>query len=457
MAKIVYFRTSLFFEEEKLNSLDAQNNEENFVYQQHKKLMMDASPEQQQLLEDLLSSPETAFYSPISRGTTPGTTRFYSPMSSEGEMKSRNKPQPLSISSDGAIEDDSNVDETVNSPRSTEFSLVQQDIAAVRIAMERDGVRPVLVTEGSSGSYFVSASAGGPYKGIFKPRDEEPYGPHNPKLGKRIQRMICPCCHGRSCLVLNAGYTSEASASLVDFHLKLNIVPETIVTSFTSPVFNYRGVETAMAKMKMRSLPRKVGSFQRFVHGYQSASRLPQTAFAELLNNEGFIDQFQRLTVLDFIIRNTDRGLDNFLIKMDGDSEGPRIAAIDNGLAFPHKHPDHVRVYPYGWMVLPQASVKYTKRLADALLLRLQSQQWRRKLMVALEGVWQQDSRFRDNTFRQQMAVMRGQMQNLIEALQKGMSPSELVAMPPLVIYEEMESGALVSTFHAKLACCKCW
>jgi len=37
VAKIVYFRTSLFFEEENLNSLDAQNNEENFVYQQHKK------------------------------------------------------------------------------------------------------------------------------------------------------------------------------------------------------------------------------------------------------------------------------------------------------------------------------------------------------------------------------------------------------------------------------------
>lgn len=74
--------------------------------------------------------------------------------------------------------------------------------------------------------------------------------------------------------------------------------------------------------------------------------------------------QFEKLVILDYIIRNTDRGNDNWLIsyeKADVDAdhvtaqrdnndewikiENPviRIAAIDNGLAFPFKHPDQWR------------------------------------------------------------------------------------------------------------------
>ena len=88
--------------------------------------------------------------------------------------------------------------------------------------------------------------------------------------------------------------------------------------------------------------------------------------------------QFERLVVLDYIIRNTDRGNDNWLIKYTkpggskqgtpakGDPENPEehqthtpidVAAIDNGLAFPIKHPDSWRAYPYHWAWLPAAKV----------------------------------------------------------------------------------------------------
>lgn len=68
--------------------------------------------------------------------------------------------------------------------------------------------------------------------------------------------------------------------------------------------------------------------------------------------------QFERLVVLDYIIRNTDRNHDNWLIKYNKEEskknaeswnqnqkKEPRvkIAAIDNGLAFPFKHPDEWR------------------------------------------------------------------------------------------------------------------
>ena len=65
--------------------------------------------------------------------------------------------------------------------------------------------------------------------GVFKPKDEEPYGKLNPKWTKWMHKLCCPCCFGRSCLVPNQGYLSEAGASLVDRKLQLNIVPNTKV------------------------------------------------------------------------------------------------------------------------------------------------------------------------------------------------------------------------------------
>ena len=65
---------------------------------------------------------------------------------------------------------------------------------------------------------------------VFKPKDEEPYGQLNPKWTKWLHKLCCPCCFGRSCLVPNQGYLSEAGASLVDLKLQLHIVPKTRVS-----------------------------------------------------------------------------------------------------------------------------------------------------------------------------------------------------------------------------------
>ena len=65
--------------------------------------------------------------------------------------------------------------------------------------------------------------------GVFKPKDEEPYGHLNPKWTKWCHKICCPCCFGRNCLIPNQGYLSEAGASLVDQKLGLNIVPKTKV------------------------------------------------------------------------------------------------------------------------------------------------------------------------------------------------------------------------------------
>ena len=112
----------------------------------------------------------------------------------------------------------------------------------------------------------------------------------------------------------------------------------------------------------------QVGSFQTFVEGYKDADQLLRRFETEPLPETtagDFQHKFQLLVILDYITRNTDRGNDNWLIRHErpvepkpeeenGDSsveqhnlerwsivEQPKIdlAAIDNGLAFPFKHP----------------------------------------------------------------------------------------------------------------------
>jgi hypothetical protein len=47
-----------------------------------------------------------------------------------------------------------------------------------------------------------------------------------------MHKLCCPCCFGRSCLIPNQGYLSEAGASVVDLKLGLNIVPTTKVNKY---------------------------------------------------------------------------------------------------------------------------------------------------------------------------------------------------------------------------------
>ena len=69
-----------------------------------------------------------------------------------------------------------------------------------------NGIYPQRIYQGSSGSYFVKNSEGKTI-GVFKPKDEEPYGRLNPKWTKWIHKMCCPCLFGRSCLIPNQGKT----------------------------------------------------------------------------------------------------------------------------------------------------------------------------------------------------------------------------------------------------------
>lgn len=86
--------------------------------------------------------------------------------------------------------------------------------------------------------------------GVFKPKDEEPYGRLNPKWTKWLHSLCCPCLFGRSCLVPNQGYLSEAGASIVDQKLGLNVVPRTKVVKLVSETFNYSRIDREKSHVK---------------------------------------------------------------------------------------------------------------------------------------------------------------------------------------------------------------
>jgi len=339
---------------------------------------------------------------------------------------------------------------------------------------------------------------------VFKPKDEEPYGRLNPKWTKLFHKLCCPCCFGRACLIPNQGYLSEAGASLVDTKLSLGIVPKTRVVRLVSETFNYPRIDRQKAKIKRTikervpaarfkrmTLPPKTGSFQLFVNGYKDADhwlrRFEQDPLPKHLAQK-FQLQFERLVVLDYIIRNTDRGNDNWLIQYDQPSVQPhngsnsngnainnnfitlttpttngirgsssagsisrhendencgwnfvelpeiKIAAIDNGLAFPFKHPDSWRAYPYHWAWLPQAKIPFSQEIKDLVLPLLSDLNFVEELCTDLYELFKQDKGFDRGLFEKQMSVMRGQILNLTQALKDGKSPVQLVQMPAVIV-----------------------
>jgi hypothetical protein len=137
----------------------------------------------------------------------------------------------------------------------------------VRTAIESN-MQPTRISQGSSGSYFCRNSSG-KIVGVFKPKNEEPYGQLNPKWAKWIHRHLFPCFFGRSCLIPNLGYLSEAAASLIDRKLGTMIVPYTDVIHLSSSSFHYDYLDR---KRKSNGLPPKIGSFQCFLTNYKDAT-----------------------------------------------------------------------------------------------------------------------------------------------------------------------------------------
>ncbi|KAG1209195.1 hypothetical protein G6F35_010740 [Rhizopus arrhizus] len=174
-----------------------------------------------------------------------------------------------------------------------------------------------------------------------------------------------------------------------------------------------------------------------------------------------FRREFEQLVILDYLMRNTDRGLDNWMIKYcpgkknkssnqssysslhendEEEKEHIHVAAIDNGLAFPYKHPDQWRSYPYGWTAMPDALVNrpFSEETRHQFLPILSDPLWWRETVREMRGLFELDDDFDERMFQRQMAVLKGQGFNIVRALKDpSAGPIDLVAMERVVIKQE--------------------
>jgi phosphatidylinositol 4-kinase type 2 len=258
----------------------------------------------------------------------------------------------------------------------------EEAVESVRVAIEV-GTHPLLISQGSSGSYFARNSQGKTLA-VFKPKDEEPYASKNPKWTKWIHRNLFPFFFGRACLIPNLSYISEAAAYVLDQRLQTNIVPYTDIVTLSSKSFHYDFWDRRAYYRKNKALPDKPGSFQMFLKGYKDATQfLKQHPWPDQQNSElnaprqkkkrrwtedcrptgpeesededegsggsarpsttvesdrrrGFWteklqqslrEELEKLVILDYIMRNTDRGLDNWMIRIDTKTEEASIVA----------------------------------------------------------------------------------------------------------------------------------
>jgi phosphatidylinositol 4-kinase type 2 len=258
----------------------------------------------------------------------------------------------------------------------------EEAVESVKVAIEL-GTHPLLISQGSSGSYFARNSQG-KILAVFKPKDEEPYASKNPKWTKWIHRNLFPFFFGRACLIPNLSYISEAAAYVLDQRLQINIVPYTDIVSLSSVSFSYDFWDRRAYYRKKKTLPDKQGSFQMFLKGYKDATQfLKQHPWPDQQNSElnaprrkkrrrwaedcrpsgpqesedeneengtssrpngtneserrrGFWteklqqslrEELEKLVILDYIMRNTDRGLDNWMIRIDRKTEEASIIA----------------------------------------------------------------------------------------------------------------------------------
>lgn len=137
--------------------------------------------------------------------------------------------------------------------------------------------------------------------------------------------------------------------------------------------------------------------------------------------------ELEKLVVLDYLMRNTDRGLDNFMIKCLETSLGTkqmRIGAIDNSLSFPHQHPNGIRDYPYGWLWLPVDLIgaPFSKETRDHFVPILSDPVWWQATIKGLRKLFEQDEHFGAKKFERQMALLKGQGWNLVQSL---LTPSD--------------------------------
>ena len=189
-----------------------------------------------------------------------------------------------------------------------------------------NGLAPNLTIDGTGGTYLLRDS-GRKVAGVFKPLDEEPFAPYNPRghtgnMGSKTFRN--GVLSGEAC------YREVAAYELDRDHF--SSVPLTTLAEAQHPNFCYgEGLGT-----RLRG---KIGSLQRYEKHDGMAEDYSPTMFHR--------QEVQKIAVLDMRILNMDRNEGNILVV----KSSKKLIPIDHGMSLPDCL--DVCVYDLCWMAWP--------------------------------------------------------------------------------------------------------
>jgi hypothetical protein len=180
-----------------------------------------------------------------------------------------------------------------------------------------------LASSGVGGTYFVSGvnEANLDPIAVFKPVDEEPGAPNNPKATEGFVPML-PWGYGANREV--AAY--KLGSQFVD-------VPETFFIEATNPEGQT-----------------KIGSLQKFVASDGDCSDFGANKFS--------VDSVHRLGVFDISILNMDRNDENLLVQKCEDGSGWKLIPIDHTYCFPNKIDSY-----FNWQYWSQSKKPFSPEL----------------------------------------------------------------------------------------------
>lgn len=223
--------------------------------------------------------------------------------------------------------------------------VVEEAIKALEV-----GVKPHLVEDGLGGTYFIKDRTDKSIA-VFKPRDEEPLAPNNPKVhaGEGTGSGL------RNGVLVGEAAINEYASFLIDNACSTKLragIPPTALVKVANSVFHSANEDR---RSPFRTIKDKVGSFQLFAaHDCISedigASRFPD-------------DQVHRLAALDIRLCNTDRHSGNILVRELG-GQVAALIPIDHGYALPGEIGDAT----FEWLSWPAAKRPFSDGMRTEIL-----------------------------------------------------------------------------------------
>jgi hypothetical protein len=200
-----------------------------------------------------------------------------------------------------------------------------------------EGLNPKLTQDGTGGTYFMK-NGRNEVTAVFKPTDEEPYAPSNPKshIGKMGSISLRP-----GVLSGEAAYREVAAYLLDKGHF--SSVPKTVLVESQHPAFYYPGPEVYP----------KTGSLQEFVKNVGTVDDFSTSIFS--------IQEIQKICILDMKILNMDRNEGNILVVKNQNGFG--LVPIDHGLSIPDNF--NISEYDLCWMSWPQTKEPITSECLE--------------------------------------------------------------------------------------------